>query len=291
MELSKATERTTLQHKGGSAARVQSRIVGETAVCDVQLQRLHHLGQSSASVEVIRRCWFAAGGPTLKPLFTADHTGEKARFLHVISTAGVGGAQFEDPAPRLGRLQVADTHIQMLFPQVGAQMTGFRQQRIADGDAGIGVAGSHQGKSGDFLQACSAEQSSQAPFRLLCRGQSPRRQGIRQMGPEAIKTDEACHFLDEVDLPGQIETPRRGSDDIPALITGLELTTEGRQALINHGIGKIGTARIALQGAEQLMQGIPAQQHRSGVARGLTTHPETLRFTGEQLLQQVLRAD
>ena len=48
-------------------------------------------------------------------------------------------------------------------------MTGFRQQRITDGDARVGVAGSHQGKGGDFLQASSAEQLREIQVEMIDR--------------------------------------------------------------------------------------------------------------------------
>ena len=111
------------------------------------------------------------------------------------------------------------------------------------------------------------------------------------MGAEAIKSHEACDLLNQIDLPGQVETSRGGSNDMPSLIAGAEFTAEGRQALLDHSISQVGTALLILEGSEQLMQGIPTQQHGTGVSGAVATDPEALGFTGKQLLQQLQSTD
>ena len=270
---------------------METGVVSETSVGHIELQGLHHLRQSSTSGVVIGRCRFAAGGPTLQALLTADHSGKKPRLLHRISASGVGGAQFKNPASGLGGLQVADTNRKVLFPEVCPQMTGFGQQRIADGDAWIAIAGTHQRQCCDLLQTGTAEERSETAFRLLCRRQRSWGQGIRQMGAEAIKSHEACDLFNQIDLAGQVEPSRRGSNDIPSLIARAEFTTEGRQTLLDYSISQVGTALLILDGSQQLMQGVTAQQHGTGVSSAVTTDPEALGFTGKQLFQQLQSTD
>ena len=111
------------------------------------------------------------------------------------------------------------------------------------------------------------------------------------MGAEAIKSHEACDLFNQIDLAGQVEPSRRGSNDIPSLIARAEFTTEGRQTLLDYSISQVGTALLILDGSQQLMQGVTAQQHGTGVSSAVTTDPEALGFTGKQLLQQLQSTD
>ena len=112
--------------------------------------------------------------------------------------------ELENPATRLGCLQIAHADLKVFFPEVGAQVAGFRQQRIRERDPVFRFTGTDQRQRGDLLKTTATEQTTQTAFGLLGRCEASRNDRIRQMGTEAIEAHETGHLLDQIDFAAEI---------------------------------------------------------------------------------------
>ena len=79
---------------------------------------------------------------------------------------------------------------------------------------------------------------------------------------KTVKTDQASHFLDQIHLTDEIATAGGGHQHRPTIVVVTELTPQGGETALDHGILQIDRTVVGGQGSEQLVQGGAAEQQR-----------------------------
>ena len=88
------------------------------------------------------------------------------------------GASDGAEVARLGRLQIAHADLKVFFPEVGAQVAGFRQQRIRERDPVFRFTGTDQRQRGDLLKTTATEPNAQESLALVPINTYPIRHGL-----------------------------------------------------------------------------------------------------------------
>ena len=142
--------------------------------------------------------------------------------------------------------------------QVVAQVAVVGQQGVGQGDAP--VSRGHQGEAAGFLEPSPAELAAQAALHLLGWVQTAGFEGIGQMARELVVSDQACHFLNQIDLPLEIHRTGGRHGHPPTLVVeiGLEAAAQGGESLQDAGIAEVAACVSVLHRPQQVVQGIPA---------------------------------
>ena len=101
MKLTETTQGASFQHQGGGTTRMQSCVVREATVRQLQLQGLHHPGENATGLEIVGRLRLAAGGPGGEASISADHATKNAGLADGLCGSAVGVANLENRATAL----------------------------------------------------------------------------------------------------------------------------------------------------------------------------------------------
>ena len=280
MQLAEPAGRPPLQHQLGGPAGMEQRLIAEHAILHRQLQAGERLLQHPPGLEVASWSRLAAGAPALSPPLAADHPHQQIAATAVSAVEHL--ADLKGPEAALAALQVAAGRRQQFVVEVVAQMAVVGQQGIGQGQTPLG--GRHQGEAAGLLQAGSAESPAQPALGLLLGFEAARFDRIRQMAGELVVAHQARHLLDQVDLAAQVDRPGGGHLHLPALLIGrgLQLAAQGLQGAGDALVAQVLRLAVHQHRAQQVVQGIAAQQQRlSGLAGALMQPAAFHRGTAE----------
>ena len=168
--------------------------------------------------------------------------------------------------------------------EVVAEVAVIRQQGIGQGQPALGC--SHQGEAAHFLQSGAAQGPPQPAFHLLGWLQTTRFKGIWQVAGKGVVTHQPGHFLNQIHLPQEVHRARRRHHNQPAIVVGLEAATQGLQGLFDPAIVEVGQLAVNDHGAQQIVQGVPAQNQGLHCGLGTAMEPTGYGLGAAELLQQ-----
>ena len=240
--------------------------------------------QYAAGLVVVGQAGLAAAAPELTAALAGDHPGQQRPLLDRLTSLNKHPADLERPEAAAGGLQIAAGRLQQFLVEVVAQVAVIGQERIGQGDPARGGGGERE-RTG-FLQAGGAEMAPQAPFEPLLWIGATGFQRIGQVGAEAVVAHQAGHLFDQIHLTAQVDGAGGRHRDGPAFLVGRELAAEGLQGRLDRFIAEVLLAAVlSFHRAEQVVQGIAAQQQRRGGLGRAAVAPAAYASGPGQLLQ------
>ena len=168
--------------------------------------------------------------------------------------------------------------------EIVAKVAVIRQQGIGQGQPALSCT--HQGHAAHFLQPGVAQGPPQPALNLLGRLQPPRFKGIWQVASKGVVAHQPGHFLNQIHFPQEIHRARRRHHNQPAVVVRLEAATQGLQGLFDPAIVEVGQLAVDEHGAQQIVQGVPAQNQGLRCGLGPAMDPAGYGLGAAELLQQ-----
>ena len=257
MQLPKPALGPALHHQLCRPAGMQQGVARQRTILDWNRRGHQCLLQHAAGLEEGRWLGFATAAPALTAALPADHTHQQLA-VGLARCRAEHLADLKGPEAGLAALKVAARCRKQLSVQVVAQVAVVGQQGVGQRDAP--VSGGHQGEAAGFLEPSPAELTAQVALHLLGWFQTAGFEGIGKMAGELVVSDQACHFLNQIDLPLEIHRTGGRHGHPPTLVVGIGLkaAAQGGEGLEDAGIAQVAECISVLHGPKQVVQGIPA---------------------------------